>query len=99
MICSESGLQNQEIWPPFLNLRSGFLEPRLTALVMLSTILLLLMLAKGLSAPIHSVYLGVLCTVLMEVLLFFLSSQDSVLFMMRLPVSSMSDRVTGSDGL
>ena len=48
----------------------------LTALVMLSIILLLLMLAKGLSAPMHSVYLGVI--VLMEVLLFFLSSPDSV---------------------
>ena len=36
----------------------------LTALVMLSLILLLLMLAKGLSAAMHSVYLGMLCTVL-----------------------------------
>ena len=38
----------------------------LTALVMLSIILLLLMLAKGLSAAMHSVYLGMLCTVLVS---------------------------------
>ena len=57
------------------------------------------MLAKGLSAPMHSVYLGVLCTVLMEVLLFFLSSLDSVSVMKRPPARSMSDRATGSEGL
>ena len=41
---------------------------------MLSIILLLLILANGLSAARHSVYLGMLWTVLMEVLLFFLVS-------------------------
>ena len=66
---------------------------KLTALVMLSIILLLLMLAKGLSAPTHSVYLGVLWIVLMEVLLFFLSSPASVLQALSPVLSSRSSVV------
>ena len=62
---------------------------------MLSIILLLLMLAKGLSAPIHSVYLGVLWIVLMEVLLFFLSSPDSVSVVLSPAVRSRSSSCLG----
>ena len=67
----------------------------LTALVMLSTILLLLMLAKGLSAAMHSVYLGVLATALIELLLFFLSSPGCGSQIVR-PPRSMSVRLTFS---
>ena len=53
------------------------------------------MLANGLSAPTHSVYLGVLWMVLMEVLLFFLSSTESPgsLMVRPLVLRSMSARV------
>ena len=63
---------------------------------MLSIILLLLMLAKGLSAPTHSVYLGVLWIVLSEVLLFFLSSPPSGSEALSPLVSSWSSVVLGA---
>ena len=59
----------------------------LTALVMLSIILLLLMLAKGLSAAMHSVYLGMLCTVLVSQSQFSpgLTNHSKVLIIVRPP--------------